>query len=64
MKPCRLVIVVITVGTLVGACGTKGPLYVPGVPADASWPYAKPASPARPTDRKPAEVPPSSDERR
>jgi predicted small lipoprotein YifL len=23
-------------------CGTRGPLYVPGIPNDAPWPYPEP----------------------
>src|SRR2546427_760421 len=29
-------------GILTGACGVKGPLYLPNVPRDAPWPYVKP----------------------
>lgn len=26
----------------VSGCGLRGPLYVPGIPRDASWPYPDP----------------------
>jgi predicted small lipoprotein YifL len=39
------------------ACGQKGPLFVPGVPADAPWPYPKPTPPAEPAPKKTPDVP-------
>jgi len=50
---------------LTGACGVKGPLYLPNVPKDATWPYKsnKPApasAPSGATAGKPAEVAPAS----
>lgn len=37
------------------ACGQKGPLYVPGVPKGAAWPY-----PDRPRKSAPADPGPSA----
>ena len=54
-----------------GACGQKGPLVVPGVPAGAPWPYTRPdparkdAPPAAPaTPRHVPDVPGTSEERK
>jgi len=40
--------IVICAAVSTAACGVKGPLYYPGVPRDAPWPYAKP-KPAAPS---------------
>jgi predicted small lipoprotein YifL len=45
------------------ACGQKGPLYMPGYPKSATWPYPpKPAAQA--PERKTPDVPASSDEKK
>lgn len=52
---------------LLAACGQKGPLYVPGVPRDAPWPYPASAEPARkapPAERKLPDLPGTSDDRK
>ncbi|HWY73568.1 MAG TPA: lipoprotein [Burkholderiaceae bacterium] len=43
--------IVICAATLTGGCGVKGPLFLPGVPKEAPWPYrsAKPAPAPSPT---------------
>jgi predicted small lipoprotein YifL len=48
---------------LLAACGQKGPLYVPGVPKQASWPYPRPApSATRPeAERRVPDVPATSE---
>src|SRR6267154_1825769 len=35
-------IIVICAGALIGACGIKGPLYLPNAPKDATWPVKPP----------------------
>ena len=47
--------IVVCTAVFTGGCGVKGPLYVPGVPRDAPWPYrtSKPA----PTASSPAPAP-------
>jgi hypothetical protein len=43
----------------------KGPLYIPGVPASAQWPYPTPKPAAQTTEeKKPADVPGTSDEKK
>ncbi len=57
----------IALGAATIGCGTKGPLYVPGVPVNAQWPYApRPAAtpPATPTPPKPADVPATSEDKK
>jgi predicted small lipoprotein YifL len=43
-------------------CGIKGPLYVPGVPKDAPWPYPSPPPAPQPPTPKVPDVPGTSDE--
>jgi predicted small lipoprotein YifL len=46
------------------ACGQKGPLYLPGYPKGATWPYP-PKPPAQPAaERKTPDVPASTDEKK
>lgn len=59
----KAIVVTACVGVL-GGCGNKGPLYVPGVPAGAAWPYPQPTPQPKPTERKPADVPAASDAQR
>jgi predicted small lipoprotein YifL len=49
MRPA-IAIIVMSAGVLTGACGIKGPLYLPNAPKDATWPIKtdKPAPPAPP----------------
>ncbi|TMH74205.1 MAG: hypothetical protein E6H52_13920 [Betaproteobacteria bacterium] len=58
--------ILICAGILTGACGVKGPLYLPNVPRDAPWPYVKPeksSSPARaPQSGSPPAAPSGSPE--
>jgi predicted small lipoprotein YifL len=42
-------------------CGQKGPLHVPGVPKDATWPYPEPPRKAAPAPRKPPDLPGTTD---
>jgi len=44
------------------ACGQKGPLYVPGVPEGAAWPYPDPVRKVPPAERKVPDRPGTSDE--
>jgi predicted small lipoprotein YifL len=56
-----LILVVASIATLT-ACGQKAPLYVPGVPKDAPWPYPDPPRKAQPLERKVPDLPGTSDE--
>jgi predicted small lipoprotein YifL len=47
-------ILVLVAAAGLAACGQKGPLYVPGVPQNAPWPYP---DPPRKAPRGPAPVP-------
>jgi predicted small lipoprotein YifL len=51
------------VALAVTACGQKGPLYLPGYPKGATWPYP-PKPPAQPAERKTPDVPASTDEKK
>jgi predicted small lipoprotein YifL len=63
MKRASTVAILVAAGGLLAACGQKGPLFVPGVPKEASWPY--PPSPQKPQpERKLPDVPGTSDERK
>lgn len=62
-RTCAIAILVGAAGGLLAACGQKGPLFVPGVPKEASWPYP-PSSPKTKPERKVPEVPGTSDERK
>lgn len=46
------------------ACGQKAPLYVPGIPKDAPWPYPDPPRKGPPPERKVPDLPATSDERK
>jgi predicted small lipoprotein YifL len=65
-KRClRLLIVVACLSASIVGCGMKGPLYIPGVPASAQWPYPTPTPAAQtPEQKKPADVPGTSDEKK
>jgi predicted small lipoprotein YifL len=59
--------IVICAATLSGACGVKGPLYMPGVPKETPWPYIKPqktssSAPAARPDGTAPPAPPGSPE--
>jgi predicted small lipoprotein YifL len=58
----RLLAIVVT--ALAAGCGNKGPLVVPGVPAGTAWPYPSPKPAAATPERKPADVPGSTDAKR
>lgn len=47
----RKAAVILVAGALaaLAACGQKGPLTVPGVPKNATWPYPDPPSKPTPT---------------
>jgi len=64
MKLLERAIVVTALGMLIAACGTKGPLYIPGVPATAQWPYPTPTPAPQKAEPKPADVPGTSDEKK
>lgn len=63
LKRVASILVAVAVATL-AACGQKGPLYVPGVPKGASWPYSDPPRKAPPAERKAPDLPGTSDERK
>lgn len=53
--------ILVCAGVLTGACGVKGPLFVPDVPKGTQWPYVKPKQPPAPPSCQPASKPaPSS----
>jgi len=64
MGKLKLAIVVTVLCALIVGCGTKGPLFVPGVPATATWPYPTPTSKPKPPEEKPADVPATSDDKK
>jgi len=41
LKRVASILFATSIATL-AACGLKGPLYVPGVPSGAAWPYPDP----------------------
>lgn len=49
---------------LIVGCGTKGALYIPGVPTGASWPYPTPTAPAQKPEKKPDDVPSTSEDKK
>jgi predicted small lipoprotein YifL len=59
----RLFAIVVTAlaAGLAAGCGNKGPLAVPGVPAGTAWPYPSPKPSSSAPERKPADVPGSTD---
>ena len=63
LKRVALILVVASLATL-GACGQKGPLYVPGVPPNAAWPYPDPPRKAPPPAPRGPDLPGTSDETR
>ena len=64
MRSRKPTIVVSVLFILLGGCGTKGPLFVPGVPVGAQWPYPAKAPAPQTPERKPADVPATSDEKK
>jgi predicted small lipoprotein YifL len=63
MRPRRTAIVVIVLCILIAGCGTKGPLYMPGVPVTAPWPYTKPVAAQQTPEKKPADVPATTEDK-
>jgi predicted small lipoprotein YifL len=63
LRKVASILVAVAVATL-AACGQKGPLYVPGVPKGAAWPYPDPPRKAPPAERKAPDLPGTSDERK
>lgn len=63
-KAAIVVSALCTATTLLLGCGTKGPLYVPGVPVTAHWPYPTPAAAPQKPAPKPADVPGTTDEKK
>jgi len=63
MRTSRAVIVGAALCALIVGCGTKGALYIPGVPPSAQWPYPKQTPPAQKPEKKPDDVPGSSDQK-
>ncbi|MCE2970493.1 MAG: lipoprotein [Burkholderiales bacterium] len=59
----RVVMILVSALALAG-CGIKGPLYVPGVPKDAPWPYPSPPPAPQPPTPKVPDVPGTSDEKK
>ncbi len=64
VKKAASILVAASLASL-AACGQKGPLYVPGVPPNAPWPYPEsPKKPAPAPERKQPDLPGTSDERK
>jgi predicted small lipoprotein YifL len=61
LKRAALILVLATAASL-AACGQKGPLYVPGVPKDAPWPYPDPPRKAPAPTPKVPDLPGTSDD--
>ncbi|MCS7101311.1 MAG: lipoprotein [Burkholderiaceae bacterium] len=55
------ILVAAALALLLGACGNKGPLHLPGATPSAPWPYPQPSPKPTAEPRKPAEVPAASD---
>jgi predicted small lipoprotein YifL len=64
MQRLGLFILATGLGAALVGCGTKGPLYVPGIPVTAQWPYPTPAPQPAPATPKPADVPATSEEKK
>jgi predicted small lipoprotein YifL len=64
MRALRLTIVVTVLSALIVGCGTKGDLYIPGVPATTPWPYPTPTPKPKAPEQKPADVPATSDDKK
>lgn len=63
LNKVAIILVVASAATL-AACGQKAPLYVPGVPKDAPWPYPDPPRKQSPAERKVPDLPGTGDERK
>jgi predicted small lipoprotein YifL len=64
MKGASILVAVAFTLAVVG-CGNKGPLHLPGAKPGAAWPAPPPTpSPKAPTERRPAEVPATSETNR
>jgi hypothetical protein len=73
MRRARILLssLVIPLALPLAGCGQKGPLFIPGVPKDSTWPYP-PSPPAPPPSGTPAppptqqvpDLPPSNDDER
>jgi predicted small lipoprotein YifL len=59
----RTIVLTAAVALAATACGQKGPLYLPGYPKAATWPYP-PKPPAQPAERRTPDVPASTDEKK
>ncbi len=57
----RTIVWTAAVAFALAACGQKGPLYLPGYPKGATWPYP-PKPPAQPPEPRTPGVPASTDE--
>ncbi len=59
----RTIVLAAALAWSLAACGQKGPLYLPGYPKGATWPYP-PKPPAPPPTRSTPDVPASTDEKK
>jgi hypothetical protein len=64
MRSSWAIIVGSVLCALIVGCGTKGALYIPGVPTGASWPYPTPTAPAQKPEKKPDDVPSTSEDKK
>jgi predicted small lipoprotein YifL len=60
LQRAALILVLAAAASLV-ACGQKGPLYVPGVPKDAPWPYPDPPRKTQPPAPRVPDLPGTTD---
>lgn len=59
-RPSLILGIALASAALLAGCGQKGPLYIPGIPREAPWPYPDPPKRQPPPPKAP-DVPPTSD---
>lgn len=59
-RPLLILGTALASAALLAGCGQKGPLYIPGIPREAPWPYPDPPKRQPPPPKAP-DVPPTSD---
>jgi predicted small lipoprotein YifL len=59
-RPSFILGTALACAALLAGCGQKGPLYVPGIPREAPWPYPDPPKRQPPPPKAP-DLPPTSD---
>ena len=61
LRKAAAIVVATSVAIALASCGQKGPLYVPGVPKGAPWPYPDPPKKSPPPAPAVPTVPGTSD---